>query len=48
MENADRQRLLHILREHEIGSGSPYRLAFARKDKSGGSFGACQGDMQAQ
>ena len=32
------------LRHHEIGEHSPYRLAFAGKGQSGGSFGAMQGD----
>ena len=35
------------LREHEIGGGSPYRLCFARKGKSGASFGYMQGDLAA-
>jgi hypothetical protein len=32
---------------HEIGSGSPYKLYFAAKAKSGASFGAMQGDLAA-
>jgi hypothetical protein len=33
------------IRENEIGKASPYRLDFARKGKSGASFGVMQGDM---
>jgi hypothetical protein len=36
------------LRFHEIGSGSPYKLYFAAKGKSGGSFGFMQGDLAAK
>jgi hypothetical protein len=35
------------LRLHEIGDASPYRLSFAGKGKSGGSFGFMQGDLAA-
>ncbi|TBC68724.1 hypothetical protein [Rhizobium ruizarguesonis] len=35
------------LRMHEIGNDTPYRLYFASKGKSGGSFGFMQGDMAA-
>src|SRR4051812_29268494 len=35
------------LRAHEIGRGSPYRLSFAAKGKSGASFGFMQGDLAA-
>jgi hypothetical protein len=35
------------LRHHEIGPHSPYRIAFAGKGQSGGSFGAMQGDLAA-
>ena len=35
------------LRWNEIGTGSPYRLYFAGKGKSGASFGFMQGDMAA-
>jgi len=35
------------LRLDEIGGGSPYKLCFAGKGKSGASFGFMQGDMAA-
>jgi hypothetical protein len=35
------------LRLHEIGDKSPYRMFFAGKGKSGGSFGFMQGDLAA-
>jgi hypothetical protein len=35
------------LRLHEIGDKSPYRIFFAAKGKSGGSFGFMQGDLAA-
>lgn len=35
------------MREHEIGSQSPYEISFAAKGKSGGSFGFMQGDLAA-
>lgn len=35
------------LKLHEIGDGTPYRLCFARKEKSGASFGFMQGDLAA-
>lgn len=35
------------LRLHEIGDASPYRISFAGKGKSGGSFGFMQGDLAA-
>jgi hypothetical protein len=35
------------LRDHEIGSDTPYRLYFAAKGKSGASFGFMQGDLAA-
>src|SRR4051812_22929089 len=33
------------VRKNEIGDASPYQLSFARKDKSGASFGFMQGDL---
>ena len=39
--------LMRALRFHEIGNQSPYRLSFAKKGKSGASFGAMQGDLAA-
>jgi hypothetical protein len=35
------------IQENEIGGGSPYVLDFARKGKSGASFGFMQGDTNA-
>lgn len=35
------------LRLHEIGDATPYKLFFAGKGKSGGSFGFMQGDLAA-
>lgn len=35
------------LRFHEIGNDTPYRISFAGKGKSGGSFGFMQGDLAA-
>lgn len=35
------------LRLHEIGDKAPYRMFFAGKGKSGGSFGFMQGDLAA-
>lgn len=35
------------LRMHEIGNDTPYRLSFAGKGQSGGSFGFMQGDLAA-
>jgi hypothetical protein len=35
------------LRAHEIGNGTPYRLYFAGKGRSGASFGFMQGDLAA-
>src|SRR5919109_2718033 len=35
------------LKMHEIGNDTPYRLYFAAKGKSGGSFGFMQGDLAA-
>ena len=40
--------LMRALRFHEIGSKSPYQLSFAKKGKSGASFGAMQGDLAAR
>jgi hypothetical protein len=39
--------LTAALRMHEIGKGTPYKLYFASKGKSGGSFGFMQGDLAA-
>jgi len=35
------------VRANEIGGASPYELSYARKDKSGASFGFMQGDTNA-
>ncbi|WP_394761044.1 hypothetical protein [Phenylobacterium sp.] len=35
------------VRANEIGAGTPYELEYARKDKSGASFGFMQGDTNA-
>lgn len=42
-----KKALLTALRVHEIGSKSPYQLFFAKKGKSGASFGFMQGDLAA-
>lgn len=39
--------LRRALRRHEIGDKSPYQLFFAKKGKSGASFGFMQGDLAA-
>jgi hypothetical protein len=39
--------LRRALRHHEIGDKSPYQLFFAKKGKSGASFGFMQGDLAA-
>jgi hypothetical protein len=42
-----RKAITTALRINEIGDDSPYRVSFAKKGKSGGSFGFMQGDLAA-
>ena len=46
-DEALKPALRKALRVHEIGDDTPYRLTFAGKDHSGGSFGFMQGDLAA-
>jgi hypothetical protein len=46
-DDAIKPALRAAMREHEIGSHSPYEISFAAKGKSGGSFGFMQGDLAA-
>jgi hypothetical protein len=46
-DDAIKPALRAAMREHEIGSHSPYEISFAAKGKSGGSFGLMQGDLAA-
>jgi hypothetical protein len=46
-DDALKPGLRAALRQHEIGSNSPYKLLFAAKGKSGASFGFMQGDLAA-
>jgi len=45
--DAQRHAIYTALRRHEIGTDTPYRLSFAKRGQSGGSFGAMQGDLAA-
>ncbi len=47
LDDAIKPAIRTALRLHEIGDASPYRLFFAGKGKSGGSFGFMQGDLAA-
>jgi len=47
VDNALKSGIRTALRLHEIGDASPYKLFFAGKGKSGGSFGFMQGDLAA-
>ncbi len=47
VDNAIKPALRTALRLHEIGNDTPYRISFAAKGKSGGSFGFMQGDLAA-
>ena len=47
VDEALKPALRAALRMHEIGNGTPYRLSFAGKGQSGGSFGFMQGDLAA-
>lgn len=47
VSEAIKPKLRAALRAHEIGSDSPYRISFAGKGTSGGSFGFMQGDLAA-
>jgi hypothetical protein len=47
LDDAIKTAMQTALRLHEIGDKSPYRLFFAGKGKSGGSFGFMQGDLAA-
>src|SRR3954470_19252005 len=46
-DDAIKPALRTALRLHEIGDATPYKLFFAGKGKSGGSFGFMQGDLAA-
>ena len=46
-DDAIKPAIRAAMREHEIGSHSPYEISFAAKGKSGGSFGFMQGDLAA-
>ncbi len=45
LDDAIKPAIRTALRLHEIGDASPYKLFFAGKGKSGGSFGFMQGDL---
>lgn len=47
VDNAIKPAIRTALRFHEIGNDTPYRISFAGKGKSGGSFGFMQGDLAA-
>lgn len=47
VNNAIKPAIRTALRFHEIGNDTPYRISFAGKGKSGGSFGFMQGDLAA-
>ena len=47
LDESIKPAIRRALRLHEIGDKSPYRLFFAGKGKSGGSFGFMQGDLAA-
>lgn len=47
LDESIKMALRTSLRLHEIGDKSPYRIFFAAKGKSGGSFGFMQGDLAA-
>ena len=46
-DDALKPALRTALRLHEIGDATPYKMFFAGKGKSGGSFGFMQGDLAA-
>ena len=46
-DDAIKPALRTALRLHEIGDDTPYKMFFAGKGKSGGSFGFMQGDLAA-
>jgi hypothetical protein len=46
-DSAIKPAIRTALRLHEIGDATPYKLFFAGKGKSGGSFGFMQGDLAA-
>jgi hypothetical protein len=46
-DDAIKPALRTALRLHEIGDATPYKMFFAGKGKSGGSFGFMQGDLAA-
>jgi len=46
-DDALKPALRRALRFNEIGNDSPYRISFAGKGNSGGSFGFMQGDLAA-
>jgi hypothetical protein len=46
-DDALKPALRAALRFNEIGNASPYKISFAGKAKSGGSFGFMQGDLAA-
>lgn len=47
LDDPVQQTISTALRLHEIGNESPYRISFAGKGNSGGSFGFMQGDLAA-
>jgi len=47
LDDSIKPAIRRALRLHEIGDKSPYRVFFAGKGKSGGSFGFMQGDLAA-
>ncbi len=47
LDDAIKPGIRTALRLHEIGDATPYKLSFAAKGKSGGSFGFMQGDLAA-
>ena len=46
-DDAIKPAIRTALRLHEIGDATPYKMFFACKGKSGGSFGFMQGDLAA-
>jgi hypothetical protein len=48
VDNAIKPAIRTALRFHEIGNDTPYRISFAGKGNSGGSFGFMQGDLAAK
>lgn len=47
LDEALKRAIRTALRLHEIGDDTPYKMFFAGKGKSGGSFGFMQGDLAA-